>query len=1104
MNRHLITIALTIALGAVITINTDARETRHGASLQPLWLRDVQISPDGSKIAFTYKGDIYTVPTAGGTATRLTTSPAYDSAPVWSPDGSQIAFASDRKGSNDIFVMDSRGGTPKRLTFNTRTSELPEAFTPDGLSVVYSSAQQAPARSRVFPTSRMTQLYSVRADGKGHPAQILGTPANKIEYLPDGQSFVYQDVKGIEDEWRKHHTSSTTRDIWLYDASTGRHTNLTLREGEDREPTLSADGKTVYMLSERDGGSFNVYSFPIDNPKAVKKLTDFKTHPMRFLSRGANSTLAFAYDGEIYTMPETGGEPAKVVIDIVADYEESPVLRRFSKGALDAVPSPDGEQVAFTSRGDIFVTSVDYTTTKQVTETPQGESFPSWGDNRTLYYASDRDGHQNIYRAKIKRKDDPNFPNATLIDETPLFDPSDSIDRTRPVVSPNGQRIAYVQDRRKIAVKDLDTGATRLITNGETYTANDADIEFEWSPDSEWLVTRIDDHQRDPYYDIAIYNATDGHMVRVTNDAYTNHSPHWVMGGDAIIFLTDRYGMKNHASWGSQDDVVIAFTNREAYDKYRLSPEDYDLWKEVEKAQKKAAAKKKEDAKKDKKDKKGKAKAAEAEEEKPDDHVNIEPEGIEERVVRLTPFSADIADAYVDNDGEDLYFLAAVDGGYNLWKMDMRKDDVEQYKKLDAGPMAMHPDASGKSIFMLGPGAMKKMTLAGGKMENISYAGTQKIDRVAEREYMFEYMVEEASKRFLVEDMFGVDWKGYADAYRRYLPHINNNYDFAEMGSELLGELNVSHTGARYYPTNTSAQPTASLGLLYDMAYAGPGLKVDEVIAKGPFDRKTSRMAPGAVITAVNGESVDSVADPLSLLNGLTKRKTLVSFTLPSGQKVDEVVLPVSSAVQNALLYRRWVERNRAEVDSLSGGRLGYVHIQSMDDESYRRIYADVLGRYADRDGIVIDTRWNGGGRLHEDIEVLFSGKKYLTQEIRGVKSGEMPSKRWLRPSIMITGEANYSNAHGTPWMYRNRGLGKIVGMPVPGTMSSVNWIDMQDDSMLFGVPVVGFRTAEGNFLENTQLEPDVKVANDPADLTRGRDAQLETAVRELLKEIDN
>ena len=271
-------------------------------------------------------------------------------------------------------------------------------------------------------------------------------------------------------------------------------------------------------------------------------------------------------------------------------------------------------------------------------------------------------------------------------------------------------------------------------------------------------------------------------------------------------------------------------------------------------------------------------------------------------------------------------------------------------------------------------------------------------------------------------------------------------------------------------------EATASLGLLYDMTYPGPGLKVGEVLAGGPFGHADSSMKPGAVITAINGTEIGSKTDPTVMLNSLAGRKTLVAFTLPSGEKTEEVVLPVRASVINGLLYDRWVKRNAHLVDSLSNGRLGYVHIKSMNDESYRTIYADILGKYNECDGIVIDTRNNGGGRLHEDIEVLFSGKKYLTQEIKGQPVGEMPSRRWNKPSIMLTCEANYSNAHGTPWVYRHMKLGKVVGMPVPGTMSSVNWIDMQDPSLVFGIPVIGFRTAEGNYLENTQLEPDVKI----------------------------
>lgn len=213
---------------------------------------------------------------------------------------------------------------------------------------------------------------------------------------------------------------------------------------------------------------------------------------------------------------------------------------------------------------------------------------------------------------------------------------------------------------------------------------------------------------------------------------------------------------------------------------------------------------------------------------------------------------------------------------------------------------------------------------------------------------------------------------------------------------------------------------------------------------------------------------------------------------------------PISAGQNNALLYDRWVKARAAEVDRLSNGRLGYVHIQSMGDPSFRQVYSDVLGKYNDREGIVIDVRWNGGGRLHEDIEILFSGKKYFTQEIRGVETCDMPSRRWNKPSIMITCEACYSNAHGTPWVYQHQGLGRIVGAPVPGTMTSVNWVTMQDPTMIFGIPVTGYRLADGSVLENQQLEPDVLVLNNPETVVKGEDLQLKRAVEELLKEIDS
>ena len=1062
------------------------------------------ISPQGDKIAFCYKGDVYVVNAQGGKALQITTNAAYDGDPIWSPDGKQLAFSTDRNGNFDVYLVSAEGGVAKRITTNSAT-EIPLAFSPDGKEIYFSAQIQKAAENVQFASGWITELYKVSTEG-GRPEQVVAVPVSSMSFDKDGKSFLYYDRKGSENIWRKHHTSSVARDVVYYNAKKKTHTILTANVGEDRDPRYLPGFKDVVFLSERNNGSFNVYKAPANNLEQVEEVTHFKTHPVRFLSVANNGLLCYGYMGEIYTQ-RIGGEPQKVNIEIVNDQAEEQLVKQDFKGAGSFALSSDGKLVAFVSRGEVFVTGVDeYATTKQITHTPQAERSPSFSkDGRTLVYASERDGYWNLYQATIVRKEDYNFAYATLIDEKPLFD-NDGIERSNPDYSPDGKEIAFVESRNILKVYNIESKEVRQITDG---TQHYGSIGYEWSPDGKWFAITLITHMRDPYSDVAIVSASgDKKIYNITESAYFDDDPQWVLDGNAILYNSDRYGMRSHASWGSQRDAFIAFLNQDAYDKFRLNKEEYALLKEQEKGKKddkkdepkkEEKSDKKKDKKKDKKDGPSTGSGTEKDDKpKESKKIEVDLEHLQDRVIRLTPMSSNLSGMALSKDGEKLYFMTSFEKGYDLWEMDVREKSMKITKKMGQG--GAHLVVKDDNIFLLSGGNLQKVD-KGGKSTPIKFDATMELDLAAEREYMFNHVFLQTEKRFFMKDHHGVDLDMMKEAYQPFLAHINNNYDFSEMLSEILGELNVSHTGSGYRPSSRGGDATAEFGVLLDLDYKGDGLKIAEVVEGGPFDKKNSKVKAGSIIQKIDGVEITKGMDYYPLLNN--KRDKTVLVTVSDGGKTwDETVKPISHGAMNELLYNRWVKHNEETVEKLSNGRLGYVHIRSMGDASYRDVYSQILGKYNLCDGIVIDTRFNGGGRLHEDIEILFSGEKYLEQVVNDSVACVMPSRRYNKPSVMIIGEANYSNAHGTPWVYKYKKMGSLVGMPVPGTMSSVTWETLQDPSLYFGLPVVGYRTEQGNWLENTQLEPDVKVRNTPEKMAAGVDEQLEAAVKELLKEV--
>ena len=592
-----------------------------------------------------------------------------------------------------------------------------------------------------------------------------------------------------------------------------------------------------------------------------------------------------------------------------------------------------------------------------------------------------------------------------------------------------------------------------------------------------------------------------GEITNLTESGYSDNNAKWVLDGKAMIWSSDRAGYRSHGSWGAQSDVYIMFFDGEAYDKFRLSKEEQALLDEEKQDQKSDTDKGKDkDAKKDKD--KDKDKNKDKKEEPTVEPLKFDLANRKDRIMRLTVNSSFLGDAVLTPKGDKLYYCAAFESGYDLWEHDFKENTTKLLIK-GVGGGSMFADKKGENIFLISGGQLKKIEVKNSKTAPIAFKAEFSYRPAKEREYIFHHTWRQVLDKFYDPEIHGIDWAGYEKAYEKYLPHINNNYDFVEMLSEMLGELNGSHTGARYYSAS-STPATASLGAFYDNGYTGDGLKVEEIIAKGPLTKADSKIKPGCIIEKIDGTSIKSGEDYYPLLNGKAGKKVLLSVYNPTTkERFEEQVKPITYGVQSNLLYKRWVEQKRQMVEKLSNGRIGYVHIKGMNSESFREIYSDMLGRYREKEAIIVDTRHNGGGWLHEDLAILLSGELFAQFMPRGQFIGNDPFNRWLKPSCVLMCEDNYSNAHGFPWTYKTLKLGKLIGAPVPGTMTAVWWESQIDPSIVFGIPQVGMKDMQGRYLENLQLEPDIEVYNSPESQLKGEDHQLEEAVKEMLKEVN-
>ena len=1064
-----------------LTVGTGAR------AQDASWMRYPAISPDGKTIAFTYRGDLWRAPAAGGAATQLTQHPAQDFMPVWSHDGTRIAFASDRHGNFDIYIMPAAGGEAQRLTFHS-AAEYPYSFTPDDKSVVFGAARMDLASNRQYPAATMPELWSVPAAG-GRPVQLLTTPADDARYSRDGQFLIYTDNKGRENVWRKHHVSSVARDIWVYDVKSGAHRQVTTFAGEDRQPVLTDGDKAFYYLSE-ESGTFNVHKMPLAGGKS-QQLTSFKNLPVRFLSIADNGTLAFGHDGQLYTM-KPGAQPQRVAVSIAADAKaNTDLVLSVTAGAREMAVAPSGKEVAFTFRGDVFVASVEGGVTKRITNTPAVETGVRFSpDGKALVYASERDGKWSIFEARRTRDAEPYFYASTVVRETPLV--ANEHQNYQPLFSPDGKELAFIEDRNTLRVLNLASKQVRSLLDEKSIFANTPNHAFAWSPDGKWMLFDLSVPGIAPGEVGLVATDGKGAVINLTQSGFNDGDAKWILGGKAMLWFSNRDGLKSVAqSGGAQQDAYAMFFTRDAWDRYRLTKEEYALVKEMEDK----AQKPKPDTTKSRADS-AKARADSIAKIEP---VKFELDGIETRKARLTIHSSSLGDALVSRDGETLYYLARFEKGMNLWSTNLRTKETKQVLALNANGGSMVWDNDQKNIFLLADGAIAKIDPVAAKRDAVPLGGELMLDVAAEREAMFDHVWRKVRDTFYTRGYHGVDWMAIRPVYAKYLPHIGTPFEFAEMLAEMLGELNISHSGATFTSSSPTDDASASLGVFLDQSYVGAGVKIDEVIKDGPLDKAGMNVKSGMIIEAIDGQPITPSSDLAQFLNRKAGKNVLLALS-DGAVKSEVVAKPVAPAEESRLLYTRWVRRNAAEVDKLSNGQLGYVHIPGMNDGAMRTTVEDVMGKYATRKGVVVDTRFNGGGDLVADLAMFLSGKKFFEYTTDTRTTGYEPNFRWSKPSVSLANEANYSDGHCYAYAYKDQKLGPLVGMPVPGTCTFAGWESLEG-GIRWGVPGVGVKDVNtGKYLENQQTEPDIKVMNEYQVVSRGKDQQLEAAVAALLK----
>lgn len=1038
--------------------------------------RSPALSPDGKQLAVIFDGDLWIVPSDGGTATRLTTHEAVESTPLFAPDGKSIAFVSRRTGSNQVYVMPVEGGTPKQLTNHTEGFQL-EDWSSDGKSLLASGSRDGHFR---LP-QRLIRISATERSAEEILFDDYGTDGR---WSPDGSKVLF--CREGERWWRKGYKGPAASQIWIYDVKSKEFSQPITGEGEFRSPLWKADGSGFYFVCEISG-SFNIWEFDFATG-SKKPLTQFSDDAVLTPDISQDgSKLVFRYLFDLYTLAtKPGATPEKLVLNFPGDRHSSPTMRRTITSADDAAFSADGLEIIIAAGGDLWAMDTKLKEPLRITNTAGEEFSPVMlNSGREVLFLRDEDGQVDLYSVKLPESskywwNSPSFEIKRIT--------NDEATEAELTLSPDGSKLFVSKEPGDLWIMNPDgTEAKKIVTGFDRPS-------FDCSPDGKWIVYS---HSDEYFNDEVFILALDGSLppVNISRHPDDDYGPRWSPDGKMIAFLGRREN--------EETDIYFVYLDTSESERTDRERREQEAIEELQKARKSKEKDKPKEKSEDEKEKDTEKKDGADDEKKA---VTIDFDNIFLRLKHISVPDVAERDLMWLSDSKSITFSGSINGERGTFSVPIEKRTPP--KKLTA--------STGRFVRRL-KSPTRAAWLVSGKPATIADDGkTAEFDFSVKQEFAVSdryKAVFNAGWRLMKDNWYDAklnnrNWKAVRAKYEPAAASAINDRELADVVEMMLGELNGSHLGITYRGDTDPEvgvwnEVTAHLGLRFDLNYAGPGLKVRDVLINGPTYRKDAKVVSGEIVLAVDDKPVDRNVDLTSVLNGVLDRDIKLEIQSIDDKKRTITIRPISYGVARTLLYDNFVCDNRAKVEEVSAGKMGYIHIKGMGAADFLSFEHDLYLAGYGKDGLVIDVRENRGGSITDHLLTALTQPIHAITVPRGGSPGYPHDRKiyatWDKPIVVLCNQNSFSNAEVFSHAIKTLGRGPIVGVQTGGGVISTGSMRLMDFGMLRR-PFRGWYLMNGESMELNGAKPDYEIWLVPGETAKGEDRQLMKAI-EVLKE---